>query len=229
MPKPAWKAYQEEAAAFFRDLDMDATTDEVLEGARGRHAIDVTVRTRRAGVGQLWIVECKLWNRAVSKDKVLVLAGVVSDVGADRGLLLSESGFQAGAVRSAGLSNITLSSLSDLRDNAADEKTEIDARTALKRLVLLEKRVSDLIDRGEPIRGGTVQMIVVARLSLAVGGLQKALAGILPTLIDMTPENKGIRARTLREAAGKAEAVAEWVEWEVARQEIAGGMNRPSC
>jgi len=96
MPKPAWKTYQEEAAAPFCSLGGDASTSEVLEGARGKHEIDVAVRTRRAGIGQLWVVECKYWKRRVGKDRVLVLAEVVADLGADRGLLLSESGFQAG-------------------------------------------------------------------------------------------------------------------------------------
>lgn len=40
-----------------------------------------------------------------------VLKGVVDDTGADRGFLLSESGFQTGAVTAARLANITLTNL----------------------------------------------------------------------------------------------------------------------
>jgi hypothetical protein len=47
---------------------------------------------------------------------VAALASVVQDVGADRGILLSETGFQAGAIRLASLSNITLTSLTELKD-----------------------------------------------------------------------------------------------------------------
>jgi hypothetical protein len=114
----AWHDYQERAADFFRTLGMDANVDERVEGARGQHDVDVVVRATRAGIEQLWVVECKLWRRSVDKEPVAALANIVQDVGADRGIMLSEKGFQAGAIRLASLSNITLTSLADLNENA---------------------------------------------------------------------------------------------------------------
>lgn len=64
---PAWKKYQEAAAAYYRELGLSAETDETIVGARGNHAVDVVVRGYRAGVNFLWIVECKWWNRRVPK------------------------------------------------------------------------------------------------------------------------------------------------------------------
>lgn len=110
----AWHDYQERSAYYFRLLGMNATVDEHLRGVRGEHDVDVVVRTCQAGIKQIWIVECKLWRRRVGKLYVNALANVVQDVGADKGILLSESGFQSGAVESASCSNITLTSLSEL-------------------------------------------------------------------------------------------------------------------
>ena len=76
--------------------------------------MDVTVRSTQAGIWQLWVVECKCWRRSVSKQHVATLATVVQDVGADRGILLSETGFQPKAFRLASSSNITLTSLTKL-------------------------------------------------------------------------------------------------------------------
>lgn len=114
----AWHDYQKRAAEFFRTIGMNANVDERLEGARGQHDVDVVVRETRAGIQQLWVVECKLWRRSVTKLHVAALAQIVQDVGADRGIILSETGFQAGAIRLASLTNITLTSLAELNGNA---------------------------------------------------------------------------------------------------------------
>jgi hypothetical protein len=124
----AWHDYQERAADFFRDLGMDANVDESVEGVRGQHDVDVVVRASRAGIQQLWIIECKWWRRSVSKVHVSALAHIVQDVGADRGIMLSEKGFQAGAIRLASSSNITLTSLADLNESA--EAVDLPLRAA---------------------------------------------------------------------------------------------------
>jgi restriction system protein len=124
----AWRDYQERAADIFRAHGMDANVEERVTGARGQHDVDVVVRTSRAGIEQLWVIECKWWRRSVSKLHVAALASVVQDVGADRGILLSETGFQAGAIRLASLSNITLTSLTELKDGMClHESTVVEA------------------------------------------------------------------------------------------------------
>lgn len=100
---------------YYRELGLSAQTDVTVPGVRGKHAVDIAVRGHRAGVDFLWIVECKWWNRRVPKAAVLALSGVMLDVGADRGILLSRNGFQSGAPVMAIRSNITLTSLEELR------------------------------------------------------------------------------------------------------------------
>lgn len=126
---PAWHDYQEQAAEFFRTLGMDANVDERVVGARGQHDVDVVVRATRAGIQQVWVVECKLGRRSVTKLHVAALAQIVQDVGADRGIILSETGFQAGAIRLASLSNITLTSLAELNESAETVDLPIRAAT----------------------------------------------------------------------------------------------------
>jgi hypothetical protein len=72
------------------------------------------VRFRIGGVAVLWVVECKLWKASVRKEQVMTLVHIAQDVGADRAFLLSESGFQAGALTAVRNTNITLTDLKGL-------------------------------------------------------------------------------------------------------------------
>jgi hypothetical protein len=65
-----------------------------------------------------WVIECKDCTFNIPKEKVLALQAIVQDVGVDRGILLSGAGFQSGAIRLSRNTNITLTSLSDLRANS---------------------------------------------------------------------------------------------------------------
>src|ERR1044072_4291914 len=110
-----WKDYQEEAAEFFRSLGLEAQTDARVQGVCTQHDIDVLVKSHHARFEETWIVECKKWNTKMSKLHVLALREIVSDIGADRGILLSESGFQSGAIEAANLTNVQVTSLSEAR------------------------------------------------------------------------------------------------------------------
>jgi hypothetical protein len=131
----AWQEYQEEAAAFFRSLGLEAETDVTLKGVRTSHDVDIVVRSHHAGFDILWLVECKLWKTPVSKLHVLALREIVTDLGADRGILLSESGFQSGAVEAANLTNVQLTFLAQVRSSASND--------------ILSMRMRDLYDRNE--------------------------------------------------------------------------------
>jgi restriction system protein len=137
---PAWRDYQEEVAAFFRALGLEATTNETIEGARTKHDVDVLVRSRQLGLDVLWLVECKAWRNPVSKDKVFVLRTIVDDVGADRGLMMAERGYQSGALEAARLTNIVLTSLADLRETARYDLAEIQLESLLRRISACRNR-----------------------------------------------------------------------------------------
>lgn len=111
---PKWKTYQIETAEFFKKLGLKTTIEHTVEGIRGSHAIDVFVEGDIHGIPFVWIIECKAWKNNIPKEKVLALSAIINDIGADRGFLLSEKGFQSGAIRIAEKTNITLTSLEDL-------------------------------------------------------------------------------------------------------------------
>lgn len=149
-----WKKYQEDVAALFRRMGFDAQIEATMNGARAQHNIDVVVRWRTAGIGVLWIVECKHWKAAVRKEQVMTLGHIAQDLGADRAFLLSESGFQAGAIAACRHSNITLTSLAELADTAKDHIVWSRLQVLLKRQSDAEERLrSHLYDsNGQPPR-----------------------------------------------------------------------------
>ncbi|MDA3789476.1 MAG: restriction endonuclease [Desulfobacula sp.] len=119
-----WQKYQEDAAKFFRNLGLSSKVEAIVDGVRGKHRIDVYVQGNLHGIKFKWIIECKAWQTNIPKDKVLTLAEIVEDIGADRGFLLSETGFQSGAILQANKRNITLTSLQDLRESMNSDITD---------------------------------------------------------------------------------------------------------
>jgi hypothetical protein len=130
-----WKDYQEETAEFFRSLGLDAKTDVTLQGVRTKHDVDVLVKSHHAGFDITWIIECKHWNFKVSKLHVLALREIVSDTGADRGILLAENGFQSGAVEAAALTNVHVTSLAEAINTASNEILSMRLREFYDRLM----------------------------------------------------------------------------------------------
>lgn len=135
-----WKEYQEEAAAFFHTLGLDAQTDVTIQGVRTTHDVDVLVRSHHVGFDVTWMVECKHWKSRVSKLHVLALREIVTDVGADRGILLSEGGFQSGAIEAATLTNVRVTSLADVRGTASTEILSMRLREFYDRIELCRER-----------------------------------------------------------------------------------------
>lgn len=135
-----WKEYQEEAAGFFRNLGLEADTDLSIKGIRTTHDIDVYVRSHHVGFDIVWLIECKHWKRPITKLHVLALREIVTDVGADRGILLSESGAQSGAKEAAKLTNVHISSLASLRSTASAEFIDMSLRELFDRVEACRER-----------------------------------------------------------------------------------------
>ncbi|MRX42339.1 restriction endonuclease [Agromyces kandeliae] len=164
----AWREYQERAAEFFRSLGMTAHTDVRVEGVRSTHDIDVLVEFERAGMRQTWLVECKHLNRRVSKDRVLALREIVHDVGADRGVLLAENGYQSGALEVATKTNVVTTSLAELYAASWDELyvVELDRLAARVETAMDVARPYLISDRGAATRAGR------GRASMGFGSLR---------------------------------------------------------
>jgi hypothetical protein len=126
-----WKHYQDEAAAFFRELGCVVEVEAKIQGARALHKVDVCVTFSQHGLETRWLIECKLWNSPVKKQHILTLKSVLEDTGADRGIVFSEKGFQKGAIDAARGTNITLiTSLDDFKKTARIDSTAYDLTPA---------------------------------------------------------------------------------------------------
>ena len=114
-----WCEYQEAVAEVFRKLGCNAEVNKTVCGARGSHDVDVYVTFEKFGYECRWIIECKLWSTRVDRSAVLTLQSIAQNVGADRGLIFSESGFQSGAQTAAQNTNVLLqTSLEHFRQTA---------------------------------------------------------------------------------------------------------------
>jgi restriction system protein len=149
----AWQQYQEEAASYFRSLGLDATTDVTITGVRTSHDVDVLVKSRHVGFDITWIVECKHWASPVSKLHVLALREIVADIGADRGILLSESGFQSGAIEAANLTNVQVTSINKMRETTGESINAMRLRELFDRVGICKDRYWE-IPKEERIRVG---------------------------------------------------------------------------
>jgi restriction system protein len=180
-----WKEYQEEAASFFRGLGLDAQTDVTVQGVRTSHDIDVLVKSHHVGFDVTWLIECKHWQTRVSKLHVLALREIVTDIGADRGILLSENGFQSGAIEAATLTNVHATSLAEVRKSASKEIISMRLRELYDRIEACRDRYWDIakedrIDYGLRPEVGGLGYSATHVIELVCDLLSKALRGTLP-------------------------------------------------
>jgi hypothetical protein len=117
---PLWKAYERQIyealksnAAKDAEVTFDCGGTQRLRGRFSRvdRQIDVLVRGTFAGLPTMhtMIVDCKLFNRKLAVTHVEAFTGLVADVGAQFGLLITCKGFsQAAKRRAAGFSNVQL-------------------------------------------------------------------------------------------------------------------------
>lgn len=163
-----WSDYQDKVGGLFRGLGLAVQINQQVEGARAVHAVDVVVRFQKYGINILWIVECKYWQTAIPKEKVMVLQQIAQDVGADRAFLFAEAGFQAGAVRAVEHTNVTLTSYDDL----AAHLVEVELALLSDRLAKLDHRIllwfSDSADRPGPRPGVDFDQVVSLSADLLI-------------------------------------------------------------
>ena len=179
----AWKKYQEDAASYFRSLGLEAFTDVTVNGVRSSHDIDVLVKSHYVGFDITWIVECKCWKKRVNKLHVLGLREIVSDLGADRGILLSESGFQSGAIEAANLTNIQVAPIDEMQESASSSIYAMRLRDLYDRIGLCKDRYWN-IPKDERIKFGLRTEMAgysgAMIIDMCIDLLTRAFRGIYP-------------------------------------------------
>lgn len=143
----SWRDYEREAAQLFERMGFEVSVGQTLIGARGKHNVDVVARRTFSGVAVTWIIECKLWKSPVQKAQVLTLIQVAQDVGADRAFLLSESGFQAGAIAVSQHTNVSLINLAELAVAAREGIAEASIKASLSKVKRIEQKLRHFLDK----------------------------------------------------------------------------------
>ncbi|GEM_PF-6580625 len=81
---------------------------ENIKGLDGEFNIDISIRFQELGVNFLTLVECKHHRNPIKRDYVQLLKDKVESIGAQKGILVSSSSFQKGALEYAKAHNIAL-------------------------------------------------------------------------------------------------------------------------
>ena len=192
-----WKEYQKVVGDVFIKLGCDVKINKSIRGARGKHDIDVYVTFEIHGIECVWIIECKYWKESIPKEKVLVLQKIVEDVGADRGLLVSEAGFQSGAINSSNNTNITLSSLNELKKISKNELFTKLLNNMNDRIIVLQDELVSLT-RSRKIGNGNWTTTEIIKVNPPEFYSNFTLLSILESVIKDIKRNKSRKRYPVR-------------------------------
>ncbi len=85
----------------------------IIKSSDGEYQIDGQISFELMGAKYLTLVECKRYKRFVSREKVQVLYDKIRTIGANKGILMTTSGYQRGALKFAKEHGITLITVVD--------------------------------------------------------------------------------------------------------------------
>lgn len=116
-----WRKFEKVVAGIhkFAEIGARVVQDDFIIGknSKRKRQIDVSVRFKQGLYEYLLIVECKRHKRRVSISEIEAFRTKMEDVGANRAVMVSESGFQMGAIPIARTYNIELRTL---QENVSD-------------------------------------------------------------------------------------------------------------
>jgi hypothetical protein len=208
--KISWQEYQMQASEFFRRLGFHTEIEASVAGARAVHKVDVLVSGELHGIQFRWVIECKNWKTNIPKEKVMALANIVQDIGADRGFLLSETGFQSGAIRATAHTNLTLSSIADLKIEAQASLVKDESSGLLIRRDRAHKRLWKLHKlSGDYMSHFMYPMGEIAFIDLAV---DEALEEKYPVIYTVTREGERPTAKSWDDLVNKISVLLDRAE-----------------
>ena len=103
-----WKDLQNAVAQILSESGLEAETPKQIKTARGMVEIDVFAVDKTQKPPVVYLYECKNWKTTVPQTMIHSLQTVVSNCGANFGLIISSNGFQSGAYEAAQYSNVLL-------------------------------------------------------------------------------------------------------------------------
>jgi Restriction endonuclease len=116
-----WRDLQDKVANFFQEMGYEVRSPHVVKHVRGSKEVDVYVRDPRTSVPHVILIECKHWGSNIPQDTVHSFRTVMTDCGANTGIIVGATGFQAGAEKAATYSNIELRTWESLQLSYGNE------------------------------------------------------------------------------------------------------------
>ncbi|MEZ5044115.1 MAG: restriction endonuclease [Saprospiraceae bacterium] len=111
-----WQDLQIKTSQILSDIGYACEIEKNIETVRGIVNVDVYAENKSTQPNQVLIAECKNWNNNIPKSVVHSFRTVISDSGANFGLIVSKIGFQEGAKEAAKKSNILLFSWEEFQE-----------------------------------------------------------------------------------------------------------------
>lgn len=118
---PTKKAFMDLTPEEFEQYSLDLLTEQtqnlenlvikhntIIETYDGNYQIDGYIEFTVIGIKYKTIVECKHYQSSITREKVQVLHGKIQSLGAQKGILISTSNFQSGAMEYARVHGIAL-------------------------------------------------------------------------------------------------------------------------
>lgn len=87
--------------------------NKIIEVDDGNYQIDGYIEFELMGIKYKTLVECKHYKTSISREKVAILYDKIRACGANKGILVSTSNFQSGAIQYASKYGIALIQLTD--------------------------------------------------------------------------------------------------------------------
>lgn len=110
-----WQDLQIKVARVFHECGFKVEVEKTLSTARGKVEIDVFAEEDIKGRKYTILCECKNWKSRVPQSIIHGFRTVISDIGANRGYIISIKGFQAGASSASKFSNLDLVTWSEFQ------------------------------------------------------------------------------------------------------------------
>jgi hypothetical protein len=103
-----WRDLENSVAGILQECGMAVQQQVHLPLPRGAVDIDVLAEDTVDGITHRIVCECKNWRTNVPQEKVHAFRTIMQETGANRGYIISRTGFQAGAHDAAQATNIEL-------------------------------------------------------------------------------------------------------------------------
>lgn len=119
-----WRDLEERVLEIFLSLGYNAKKNAKIEGTKAIHEVDIWAFIQYGGLLYRVVVECKFWNTNVNKAQVGNILTIVTDIGAEKGVIISKVGFQKGAkdlVRNSNIELYTFEQFLEKTEEATDK------------------------------------------------------------------------------------------------------------